>query len=62
MKDHQKLAAIGMLSQVGEALHRTIGSQCEIVIHDKGNRNGAQGWGLHDFERFIVGPFRQDGR
>jgi predicted transcriptional regulator YheO len=43
MDDHQKLAAIGMLSQVGEALYRTIGSQCEIVIHD-----------LSDLEHSIV--------
>ena len=34
MKEYQKLAAINMLTQIGEAICRTIGPQCEVVIHD----------------------------
>ena len=34
MNRSQKPAIIKMLAQVGEALCRTIGPQCEVVIHD----------------------------
>jgi predicted transcriptional regulator YheO len=34
MKESQKSAMVGVLSRVGEALCRTIGPQCEVVIHD----------------------------
>ena len=34
MNSYQKLASINMLTRVGEALCRTIGAQCEVVIHD----------------------------
>jgi predicted transcriptional regulator YheO len=34
MNEQAKSEAIRMLTQVGEALVRTIGSQCEVVIHD----------------------------
>ena len=34
MNRSQKSATIKMLAQVGEALCRTIGPQCEVVIHD----------------------------
>ena len=34
MKESQKSAIVGVLTQVGEALCRTIGPQCEVVIHD----------------------------
>jgi hypothetical protein len=32
MKESQKSAIVGALTQVGEALCRTIGPQCEVVI------------------------------
>jgi predicted transcriptional regulator YheO len=34
MNEQAKTDAIRMLSQMGEALYRTIGSQCEVVIHN----------------------------
>jgi predicted transcriptional regulator YheO len=34
MNEQVKSEAIKMLTQVGEALYRTIGSQCEVVIHN----------------------------
>jgi predicted transcriptional regulator YheO len=34
MKESEKSAMVGILSRVGEALCRTIGPQCEVVIHD----------------------------
>ena len=34
MNEQAKSDAIRMLTQVGEALYRTIGSQCEVVIHN----------------------------
>jgi len=34
MRKSQKLATIDMLAQVGEAFCRTMGPQCEVVIHD----------------------------
>lgn len=34
MDESQKSAIIEMLAQVGEALYRAIGPQCEVVIHD----------------------------
>jgi predicted transcriptional regulator YheO len=34
MKKSRKSAIVGVLTQVGEALCRTIGPQCEVVIHD----------------------------
>ena len=34
MNQQAKSKAIRVLTQVGEALYRTIGSQCEVVIHD----------------------------
>ncbi len=43
MNKSQKSAIIQMLTQMGEALYRTIGPQCEVVIHD-----------LSDLEHSIV--------
>ncbi|MEW5958614.1 MAG: PAS domain-containing protein [Chloroflexota bacterium] len=43
MKQSRKTAVIDMLIQVGEATYRTIGPQCEVVIHD-----------LSDMEHSIV--------
>ena len=43
MRKLQKQAVINMLTQVGEVFYRTIGPQCEVVIHD-----------LSDMEHSIV--------
>ena len=43
MRARRKAALINTLTQVGEALCRTVGPQCEVVIHD-----------LDDMERSIV--------
>lgn len=43
MNKSQKSAIIGMLSQIGTAFCRTIGPQCEVVVHD-----------LSDMEHSIV--------
>jgi predicted transcriptional regulator YheO len=43
MNETQKLLLIGQLIQVGEAVCRTIGPQCEVVVHD-----------LADMEQSIV--------
>jgi predicted transcriptional regulator YheO len=34
MKESQKSTMVGVLVRVGEALCRTVGPQCEVVIHD----------------------------
>ena len=34
MDDSRKSDVLNILSQVGEALYRTLGPQCEVVIHD----------------------------
>lgn len=34
MTNSQKAAIVNMLAHVGKALYRTIGPQCEVVIHD----------------------------
>lgn len=44
MKESQKSAIIHMLIQVGEALCRTVGPQCEVVIHDLADKEHSIVW------------------
>jgi predicted transcriptional regulator YheO len=44
MKESEKSIMVGVLSRVGEALCRTIGPQCEVVIHDLGDMEHSIVW------------------
>jgi predicted transcriptional regulator YheO len=44
MNESQKSAVIHMLIQVGEALCRTVGPQCEVVIHDLADKEHSIVW------------------
>lgn len=44
MSELEKLAMIHMLARVGKALCRTIGPQCEVVIHDLADMEHSIAW------------------
>lgn len=55
MDDHQKLTAIKMLAQIGEALCRTIGPLSEVVVHDLSDLDHSIVWIMGEVSERKVG-------
>jgi predicted transcriptional regulator YheO len=55
MEDSQKAISIGMLMQVGEAYCRTVGPQCEVVIHDLADMEQSIVWTMGNVTERKVG-------
>ena len=66
MNKRAKSAAIKMLTQVGEATCRTIGAQCEVVIHDLADLEHSIVWimgndvGIGEIEVVLSEPVGRD--